>query len=262
MAHSLASTKQSARNGDFELFDTAEIHQACVDLAACFRMAARLGMEEGICNHFSAVLPGHSDYFLVNPFGLAFDEIRASDLIICDFEGNVVKGDRPPEITAYYIHARVHKQLPRARVALHTHMPYATALAMVDGEPLKWAGQTSLKFYGRTAVDDFNGLALDAAEGDRIARAIGSADVVFMRNHGVLVVGTSIAQAWNDLYYLERACEVQVIAESTGRTLNPIAPAIASATYAQMRSGGDESAIQHLDSVKRRLSKTDPDYFL
>lgn len=260
MAHSLAAGNTAPKKVDPRMFENFDVQQARIDLAACFRMASNLGMEEGICNHFSAVVPGTDDYFLVNPFGLAFGEIRASDLIICDFEGNVVQGDRAPEITAYYIHARVHKNLPRARAAFHTHMPYATSLAMVEGQPLQWAGQTSLKFYGRTAVDEFNGLALDAQEGDRIAGAIGDADVVFMRNHGVMVVGKTIAQAWNDLYYLERACEVQVLAESTGRKLVPVHPMLAAATYAQMRAGGDESAIQHLESVKRRLQKTDPDF--
>jgi ribulose-5-phosphate 4-epimerase/fuculose-1-phosphate aldolase len=262
MAHSLAGDNTAPQKVDQSIFDNAAVWQARVDLAACFRMAANLGMEEGICNHFSSVVPGLDDYFIVNPFGLAFEEIRASDLIICDFEGNVVRGDRPPEITAYYIHARVHKNLPRARVAFHTHMPYATCLAMVEGEPLQWAGQTSLKFYGRTAVDEFNGLALDELEGDRISNAIGDADIVFMRNHGVMVVGNTIAEAWNDLYYLERACEVQVMAESTGRKLVCVSPEVAQATYAQMRSGGNESAIQHLESVKRKLLKTDPDYSL
>lgn len=260
MAHSLAGHSTAVKKVDQSIFENSAVWQARVDLAACFRMAANLGMEEGICNHFSAVVPGFDEFFIVNPFGLAFDEIRASDLIICDFEGNVVLGDRPPEITAYYIHARVHKNLPRARVAFHTHMRYATCLAMVEGHPLQWAGQTSLKFYGRTAVDEFNGLALDALEGDRIANAIGDADVVFMRNHGVMVVGNTIAEAWNDLYYLERACEVQVLAESTGRKLVPVLPEVAKATYAQMRSGGNESAIQHLESVKRKLLKTDPDF--
>ncbi|WP_198084740.1 aldolase [Variovorax sp. E3] len=262
MAHALATDGKERQKVDPRLFENPEVWQACVDLAACFRMASVLGMEEGICNHLSAVVPGFDNYFIVNPFGLAFDEIRASDLIICDFEGNVVKGDRPPEITAYFIHARVHKNLPRARVAFHTHMPYATCLSMVEGQPLQWAGQTSLKFYGRTAVDEFNGLALDEKEGDRIAGAICDADVVFMRNHGVMVIGKTIAEAWNDLYYLERACQVQVLAESTGRKLVPVSPEIAAATYAQMRAGGNESAIQHLESVKRRLLASHPDYLL
>jgi ribulose-5-phosphate 4-epimerase/fuculose-1-phosphate aldolase len=96
-------------------------------------------------------------------------------------------------------------------------MPNATALAMLEGPPLVWAGQSALKFHGRTLVDeDYNGLALDSAEGDRIAESLGDADIVFMKNHGVLVVGDSDRLAWDDLYYLERACEAQRLAMATG----------------------------------------------
>ncbi len=180
--------------------DTEAVWQARVDLAACFREAARLGLAEGICNHFSAMVPGRDDLFLVNPYGWAFEEVTASRLLVCDFEGRVVAGEGTPEATAFFIHARVHKRLPRARAAFHTHMPNATALTMLEGLPLAWAGQTALKFHGRTVVDeDYNGLALDEAEGDRIAASMGDADIVFMRNHGVMVVGPSIAAAWDDL---------------------------------------------------------------
>lgn len=261
MAHALdESTALPATLTAAELHHPA-VRQARIDLAACFRMAARLGMHEGVCNHFSAVIPGRDDLFLVNPFGYAFEEITASQLLVCDFNGNVVAGEGVPEITAYYIHARVHLRNPRARVAFHTHMPNATALAMLEGDPLVWAGQTALKFYGRTAIDeDFNGLALDTAEGDRIASAIGDADVVFMKNHGVMVVGATIAEAWDDLYYLERACEVQRLAQSTGKRLKAIEPELAERTYRQMRAGGRESAVQHLESVKRLLARSAADF--
>ncbi len=169
--------------------DSDVVWQARVDLAACFRMAARYGLEEGICNHFSAVVPGYDDLFIVNPYGSAFRELTASKLLVCDFHGNVVSGEGQPEATAFYIHARIHKRLPRAKVAFHTHMPYATALSMTEGDPLIFAGQTALKFYGRTAFDkNYNGLALDEREGDRIAAAVGDADVVFMKHHGVMVL--------------------------------------------------------------------------
>jgi ribulose-5-phosphate 4-epimerase/fuculose-1-phosphate aldolase len=140
-------------------------------------------------------------------------------------------------------------------------MPYATALSMVEGDPLVWAGQTALKFYGRTAVDrDYNGLALDEAEGDRIAAAMGDADIVFMKNHGVMVIAPTIAEAWDDLYYLERACEVQVLAMSTGRKLMPVEPDIAQKTYDQMRAGDSESARLHLESAKRILAREAPEF--
>ena len=257
MANALTASS-TLRNVDL---DTPDIRAARVDLAACFRMAARLGLSEGICNHFSVVVPGHDDLMLVNSYGYAFSEITASRLLICDFNGNVVAGEGVPEATAFYIHARVHLNLPRAKAAFHTHMPNATALAMLEGPPLVWAGQTALKFHGRTLVDeDYNGLALDEREGDRIAASLGDADVVFMRNHGVMVVGASAAEAWDDLYYLERACEAQRLAMATGRPLKEVPAEVAARTAAQMREGDRESARLHLESVKRRLLQTDPDY--
>ncbi|HVJ43722.1 MAG TPA: aldolase [Dongiaceae bacterium] len=262
MAHELITPARPADLRNSAL-DDAAVRLARIDLAACFRMAARLGYEEGICNHFSALVPGRDDLFLVNPYGLAFEEITASSLLICDFHGNVLAGDGKPEATAFYIHARLHLNKPRARAAFHTHMPNATALSMLEGQPLVWAGQTALKFYGRTAVDEnYQGLALDDAEGDRIAAATGDADIVFMKNHGVMVIGPSIAEAWDDLYYLERACEVQVRAMSTGRPLLPVSPEVAQRTYQQMRDGDAESARLHLESIKRVLQREAADFAL
>ncbi|WP_341702871.1 aldolase [Ferrovibrio sp.] len=268
MAHVFTPTAGTATAAPRDLpnrpaLDSDIVREARLDLAACFRTAARLGLHEGICNHFSAMLPGYDDQFLVNPYGLAFGEVTASSLLVCDFDGNVVAGSGAPEATAFYIHARLHLRLPRARVALHTHMPYATALSMTAGDPLVYAGQTALKFRGRVAVDpDYNGLALDTGEGDRIAAAIGDADIVFMKHHGVMVLGGSIAEAWDDLYYLERACQVQCIAESTGRKILPVPSAVAEQTARQMRAGDGASARSHLASLRRRLDREEPDYRL
>jgi len=258
MAQAHPSAPHLLRNSDL---DTPEIRQARVDLAACFRMAARLNLQEGICNHFSVLVPGRPDLMLVNPYGWAFAEITASRLLICDFEGHVLAGDGVPESTAFHIHARLHLRHPRAVAAFHTHMPNATALSMLEGSPLVWAGQTALKFYGRTAVDEnYNGLALDSDEGDRIAAVMEKADIGFLKNHGVMIVGPSIAEAWDDLYYLERAAEVQRLAFTTGRPLKAVPQEVAERTYAQMREGGDESARLHLESIKRILSREEPDF--
>jgi ribulose-5-phosphate 4-epimerase/fuculose-1-phosphate aldolase len=241
--------------------DPEALREARIDLAACFRAAARLGFNEGICNHLSAMLPGSDSLFLVNPYGLGFHEVTASSLLVCDFHGQVVEGDGVPEATAFYIHARLHKARPQARVAFHTHMPNATAMAMLEGPPLLFAGQTSLKFWGRTVVDeDYNGLALDEAEGDRIAASMGEAEIVFLRNHGVMVTGSSIAGAWDDLYYLERACEAQRLAMSTHRPLKIVSPAVAEATAWQMQAGGDKAARLHLESIKRTLDREGSDF--
>lgn len=264
MAHSLPDnqlTPAKVNRPNRPDLSSDAIRSAREDLAACFRMAARNGFEEGICNHFSAVVPGHDDLFIVNPYGYAFREITASKLLICDYHGNVIDGEGQPEATAFYIHAELHRLLPRAKAAFHTHMPYATALSMTEGEPLIWAGQTALKFYGRTAVDhNYNGLALDNAEGARIANSVGDADIIFMKHHGVLVLAPTIAEAWDDLYYLERAAEVQVLAMSTGRKVLPVEPHVAKATYEQMRGGDAESARMHLASLRRQLDVEEPQY--
>ena len=130
------------------------------------------------------------------------------------------------------------------------------------GRRCVWAGQTALKFHGRTLVDeDYNGLALDNAEGDRIAESLGdSAEIAFLKNHGVLIVGGSIAAAWDDLYYLERACEAQRLAMATGRALKAVPEPVAARTAAQMREGDGESARLHLESIKRILARSEPDF--
>jgi ribulose-5-phosphate 4-epimerase/fuculose-1-phosphate aldolase len=260
MAHTF--TPAAARSGDnLSDLDAPEVRAAKEDLAACFRMAARNGFEEGIDNHFSAMVPGHDDLFIVNPYGYAFREMTASKLLICDFNGNVLQGDGEPEATAFFIHAQIHKLVPRARAAFHTHMPYATALTMSDEDPLIFAGQSALKFYGRTAYDrDYNGLALDETEGARIAAACGDADIIFMKHHGVMVLAPTIAEAWDDLYFLERAAQVQCIAMSTGRPVNPVSPEIAAASVAQMRETDAEAGRMHLLAIRRTLDAEEPDY--
>ncbi|MBA1274781.1 aldolase [Stutzerimonas azotifigens] len=259
MAHAFEAPRSSAAPA--AALDSPAIREARLDLAACFRMAARLGLAEGICNHFSVVLPGHPELFLVNPYGLAFAEVTASSLLICDFDGHVRFGQGRPEATAFYIHAQLHRLNPRATAAFHTHMPNATALCMLEGQPFAWAGQTALKFFGRIAVDeDYNGLALDNAEGERIARAAGDKDIVLLKNHGPLVLGPSVAEAWDDLYYLERAAEVQLKAMASGRPLKRVTAEAAHAACRQMQDGAAESARLHLDSLRRQLQRSEPDF--
>lgn len=260
MAHPVATAGAPPARVN-EPLDGAALRQMRIEMAACFRMAARLGLQEGICNHFSAVLPGRDDLFLVNPYGLAFSEVTASSLLLCDLAGNVIEGEGRPEATAFYIHAELHRAKPRARAAFHTHMPYATALAMLEGPPLVWAGQTALRFHGRIAVDeDYNGLALDGREGQRIAASAGEADIVFLKNHGVMVLAESVAEAWDDLYYLERAAQAQVLAMSTGRPLKIVPETVVRHVAAQEAAGRAESARLHLESVKRILAREEPAY--
>ena len=241
------------------------VAQARVDLAAAYRLAAHFGMNEGIDNHLTLMVPGYTDRFLLAPFGLYWSEVRASDFMEIDFDGRMLSGRGPIEDTALFIHLPVHRLAPQARCALHTHMPYATALCMLENPRLEMAGQSALGFDDEISYEaDYNGLAFDHTEGERLARALGSKSVLMMRNHGVLVVGQSVAQAFERLYFLERAAQAQVLALSTGRPLRIVAEPIVKATAAQFRSGstvgGRDRAELHFEALKRILDRDSSDY--
>jgi ribulose-5-phosphate 4-epimerase/fuculose-1-phosphate aldolase len=193
---------------------TARVH-----LAAANRLAVHHELEEGIDNHFTMVVPGTNDKFLVLPFGKHWSEAKASELIVFDESGRVLSGEGRVEMTALCIHAPVHR-ISGARVVLHTHQPWALALNMLEDNRLLPASQTAAFFSSNISYDnEYTGLAEDLSEGDRLAAALGSKHVLFMKNHGVLVVGDSVAQAYRRLYKLERVCRCQILAMSTGRPI-------------------------------------------
>lgn len=238
-----------------------ELRQARIDLAAALRLAARFGLSEGICNHFSATLPGRDDCFLLNPYGVHWAEIRARDLLLVDQDGALLDGEGEVEVSALCIHGPVHLQNPRARCVLHTHMPYATTLTAIEGGRLEAVSQNALRFTNDVAYDrDYNGLANDFAEGGRIAEALGDKRILFLANHGVIVIGESIARAFNDLYFLERACQVQVLAMSTGRPLKLVGGNLAAATFGGKGGETERYAQAHFDALKRLLDREDSDY--
>ena len=232
--------------------------QARIDLTAALHWAARLGLNEGICNHFSLQAPGLPDCFLVNPHGLHWSELTPNDLVLVDEDGQVIQGRYNVEATALHIHGRLHVGKPNAACVLHTHMPYATALALTDGGRLEWASQTALRFYGRVAYDEcYNGPVLDAEEGDRICAQMQNADVLWLANHGVIVCGDSVAQAFDNLYYLERACQVQVLAQSTGKPLKLVPEEIAAQTGQQAITDTIQPKL-HFEALKRMLDRNEP----
>lgn len=236
---------------------------ARVDLAAAFRLAVRLDMHEGVCNHFSLMLPGARDRFLLNRFGLHWSEVTASNLLALDASGSILAGEGEFEKTAFYIHSRIHLANPNAACVLHTHMPYATALTLTIPGRLEMVEQNALRFVGDIAYDDeYNGLVVDNAEGDRLAAVLGHKRVMFLANHGVIVVGNSVAEAFDLLYYLERACRLQVLALSTGRSLRPVKDAVARATYAMLLEQNTLYAEAHFGALKRLLDREEPDYAL
>ena len=230
-----------------------ELQALRADLALALRAADHHGLGEGICNHFSIALPGTADAFLLNPQGLHWSEVGADDIVLVDGRGQVLAGRHPVEPTAMFIHAAVHRIAGQACV-LHSHMPHATALTLAGARaPDPALSQTAMRFVGRIAVDaDYNGLALDAAEGERIAKAMGSHDVAFLSNHGVIVCGPRIAHAFDDLYYLERACQLQWLAMSSGAALRPVDAALAQRVAAQIQGERQQSEL-FFESLRRRL---------
>jgi ribulose-5-phosphate 4-epimerase/fuculose-1-phosphate aldolase len=194
-------------------------------------------------------------HFLVNPFGLHFSEITASNLLVCDFNGKVVRGVGNPSASAHHIHAPLHRLIPRARVLLHTHQLYATALTMIAGGRLEWALHTSCRFYGRVAYDiDYDGVALSDTVGERMASILGTADVLFLGNHGVITAAASVAQAFDDLYFLERAAQTQILAMSTGQPLAYLTPELIKQVAEQTRYERFELGyIEHHFAAQKRL---------
>lgn len=242
--------------------ESAALQQTRIDLAAALRLAERFGFHEGICNHFSAMVPGFHEGFLINPQGYHWSEITASSLVLVSFDGKVLDGEHTVEDTAFYIHGALHQRLPQARAVLHTHMPYATALTTLEDPTVEPISQTALGFHGRIAYDtDYNGLALDEDEGRRIAAAMQDKPVAFLANHGVVVTGPDIASAFNDLYYLERACELQIKALSTGKPLRRVSGQVAERTARQINGPDNaEQVSAHFAALKRLLNRDTPDY--
>jgi ribulose-5-phosphate 4-epimerase/fuculose-1-phosphate aldolase len=262
----IRTTTKTARRARRPSEDAATREARC-DLAAALRWADKLGLSEGICNHFSYMIPGQDELYLINPMGLHWREIRASDLLIADGDGNVVAGDYPLEATAFYIHSRVHRGRKSARCVLHTHMPYASTLTVVEGARLEPIIQSSMRFHGNVAYDDephmgnqagFQGTALTNEEGDRLVKALGDKRVLFMMNHGVLVVGENVAQAFDDLYFLERAAQQQVLAMSTGHRLRTVSAATAADIAAIFTRELALFANNHFESLKRLLDREAP----
>jgi ribulose-5-phosphate 4-epimerase/fuculose-1-phosphate aldolase len=241
-----------------QLDNQEETIQARVDLAAAFRMAERLDLHEGVCNHFSIMLPGRK--FLINPKGLHFSRITASSIILMDEQGKTLEGNGRPPRTGHSIHTRVHVRHPNAKVVLHLHAPYTTAICAIDGGRLEMCHQNSARFYGEIAYDDdFGGIAVDTNEGDRMAEVMGDKRILFLANHGVVVVGNSVAQAFDDFYYLERAAQVQILAMQTGRSLKVMSDEMAKMTHEQF-SGFTANADLHFDAIKAMLDEEEPSY--
>ena len=236
-----------------------------VNLAAVFRMTARLDMHESIANHFSYTVSDDGSKFLVNPMGRHFSNVRASELMLLDANDNTTMNKpNAPDPTAWAIHGAMHRNVPQARCILHVHSKYATALASVDVEGIPPIDQNTMRFFKRVSIDDgFDGMGL-GDEAERLTTTLGHNRVLIMGNHGVMVVGDSIAKAFDDLYYFERACCNYVTALATGIPLRLVSDEVAEKTAGQWDDYVNKSrfADLHLREVREILDREEPDYRL
>jgi ribulose-5-phosphate 4-epimerase/fuculose-1-phosphate aldolase len=245
---------------------SAEAWQARIDLAAAHRLAYMHSFSEGIFNHLTFVVPGRDDRYFQIPFGMHWSEVTASSFMEVGIDdGKVKRGVGDVERSCYCIHAPIHKALPHAKAVFHTHMPYASALTRLEDPRIKEIGQTEVGLMGAIAYDDsYAGPGLDPHEGERLAKVIGDKTVLFMANHGIATVGETVADAYDRLYYLERAAQVQIYAMWTGRPLKQLPAAVVEKTKRDIGGArfyeGPSPAQRHFDALKRILDRQEPDY--
>ena len=236
-----------------------------VNLAAVFRMTARLDMHESIANHFSYAVSDDGSQFLVNPLGRHFSNIRASELLLLDAnDDSTMNRPNAPDPTAWAIHGAMHRNAPHARCVLHVHSKYATVLASIEEHGLPPIDQNAMRYFNRVSLDSgFDGMGL-GDEAERLTTTLGNNRVLIMGNHGVMVVGETIARAFDELYYFERACSNYIIALTTGKKLRIASDEVAEKTALQWDDFVNKGHYvdAHLSEVREILDREEPDYKL
>ena len=238
-----------------------EISELQQNLAAVFRWTAKLNMNEGIANHFSVCLPNSNDFY-VNGSGLHFSSIKASDMVLVE-QNKIEEIKKKPELvdpTALNIHGTIHKKVPHARCILHVHSKYATALSALKDPTLPPIDQNTMRFYNRVAIyDDFGGLGFEE-ESHKMAAAIGNNRSMLLANHGILTVGQTVGQAFDELYYFEKACETYITALSTNKELKIANSKVAEKTAQEWENYPVNMGEQHLKAIRSILDKEDSSY--
>ncbi len=233
-----------------------------VDLAAAFRWTARLNMHEGVANHFSLAVNEDGTRFLMNPNQKHFARIKASDLLEIDAnDPSTLSGPNAPDPTAWGLHGAIHRHVPWARCVMHVHSIHATVLASLTDSTLPPIDQNCATFYNRTVIDEsYGGLAFEG-EGERIATMMTDPKkkVIVMGNHGIMVVGATVAEVFNRLYYFERAAETYIRALQTGRPLRVLPHEIAEKTARELEEYPDQDT-SHLSELKAILDEEGSNY--
>ena len=245
--------------------DSDPYHEDRVNLAAVFRMTARLDMHESVANHFSYSVSDDGSQFLINPRGRHFSNVCASDLLLLDAndESTMSKPDAP-DPTAWAVHGAMHRNVPQARCILHVHSKFATVLASIRDEGLPAIDQNTMRFFNRVSTDSgFDGMAL-GDEAERLTTTMGDNRVLVMGNHGIIVVGDTIAKAFDELYYFERACSNYITALMTGKPLRTVSDKVAEKTAQQWDHYINKSSYteDHLREVRKILDREEPEYKL
>ena len=232
------------------------------DLAAVFRWTARLNMHEAVANHFSVSAPDSSEDFYVNGSGMHFSTIKSSDLVLIEQSKINELKDKPELVdpTALYIHGSIHKKVPNAKCILHVHSKYATTLATLEDPTLPPIDQNSMRFFNRVGVySDFGGMGFEE-EAIKMANKIGNKKVLLMSNHGILTTGQTVAEAFDELFYFEKACETYITALSTNKKLKIVSNEIAEKTAQEWENCSPTHQDLHLKAIRSILDSEDPSY--
>jgi ribulose-5-phosphate 4-epimerase/fuculose-1-phosphate aldolase len=238
---------------------TPEERTARVELAACYRLIASYRMTDLVYTHISARIPG-TEHFLLNPFGFLFEEVCASNLVRVDAEGAVME-DTAYQVNpaGFTIHSAVHRARLDVGCVLHTHTRAGIAVSCMR-EGLLPLSQIAMQFHNRIAYHDYEGIALDLDERDRLARDLGQRKAMILRNHGLLTAGESVAEAFSLMFYLEKACEIQIAALSTGRELILPAPEVCEKVARQYEDDDEPAGTREWRALLRQLDRADPSY--
>lgn len=236
-------------------------HEQRIQLACAFRWTARLDMHEGIANHFSLSVNNDGTLFLINPNGRHFSRMRASDLLLVDAkDSRTLERRDAPDATAWGLHGTLHRNCPEARCALHVHPRYATVLASLADSTMLPIDQNCARFFNRVAVDaDYGGLALEE-EAERCTRLLRDKRIMLMGNHGVMATGPSVARAFDELFYFERAARTLVTAYMTGQPLRVLDDDVAEKTARQWEQM--PAADKHFGELMTILDVEEPEYRL
>ncbi|TNF63375.1 MAG: class II aldolase/adducin family protein [Burkholderiales bacterium] len=235
--------------------------QARVQLAACYRIFAHLGWAELIYNHISLRVPGPEEHFLINPFGLHYTEVTASNLVKVDVHGNTIgSSDWPINPAGFTFHGAIHATLPDAHCVMHVHTTPTMAVCCSE-EGLSFTNFYAAQLWGQVAYHDFEGITVHREEGARILASAGDRRVLLLRNHGPVVIGHTLAQAFNLMWLVQRACEIQVASAALGKQRQIPVPVLEGCVRDSLnfnpRFGAGEDSFA---AMQRQIDRIDPGY--